>query len=300
MKYSNFKGLLVLFFAVFLINGKVFSQKNTSLRAFMQVGPSPKNAIPYGNNPKAGHYIQSGDAKIYYEVYGKGKPFVILHGGIFGSTYEMGRFIDSLSKKYKVIAVSTRGHGKSEMGTVEPSYEQKAIDVNAILTTETKDSATVLGFSDGAYTSYFLAAAFPAKVKKVIAIGAGEWKKGSRPFALNRKMAFGLDSLYWQQQISLMPDSSKLDNWFTTMNNYYNSFGVGKQLFEKIKCPVLLMAGELDQNAPLQTVLDAYHMMPKVQLGIIPNAPHPAFLVNFDAVWADIVPFIGFQKLNNN
>jgi hypothetical protein len=55
--------------------------------------------IPYGNNPKAVHFANAGDAKIYYEVYGKGEPFVLLHGGIFGATIEMAQWIDSLSKQ---------------------------------------------------------------------------------------------------------------------------------------------------------------------------------------------------------
>jgi len=258
----------------------------------MQSEPSPENAIQYGNNKKAGHYIQSDSTKIYYEVYGKGKPFVVLHGGVFGSTYEMGRLIDSLSKSYKVIAVSTRGHGKSEMGSGEPSYEQKAKDVNTIIEAETKDSVMVLGFSDGGYTGYYLAGLFPAKVKKLITIGAGEWKAGSRTFNITKQMAYGLDSLYWVQQSKLMPAPEKIDQWFASINKYYNSLSVSKPEFEKVHCPVLLLAGELDQNAALPTVIEAYHMIPKPQLGIIPNAPHPAFQTNFDAVWADIVPFI--------
>ena len=43
-----------------------------------------QTTIPYGNNPQAGHYYNVGDAKIYYELYGKGKPIVLLHGGLFG------------------------------------------------------------------------------------------------------------------------------------------------------------------------------------------------------------------------
>ena len=127
-----------------------FSQQQglKQLRYFMQSAPASAYAIQYGNNPKAGHYVNAGDAKIYYEVYGKGKPIVILHGGIFGSTYEMAQFIDSLSKKYKVIAVSTRGHGKSELGTEPITYEQKANDVMAVINAVTKDSVIVLGFSD--------------------------------------------------------------------------------------------------------------------------------------------------------
>jgi pimeloyl-ACP methyl ester carboxylesterase len=52
------------------------------------------------------------------------------------------------------------------------------------------------------------------------------------------------------------------------------------------------MAGELDQNAPLETVIAAYRLISHAQLSIIPNAPHPAFLVNFPAVWACITPFL--------
>lgn len=52
------------------------------------------------------------------------------------------------------------------------------------------------------------------------------------------------------------------------------------------------MSGELDQNAPLKSVLAAYEMIPHAQLSIIPNAPHPVFLANFQAVWASVVPFL--------
>lgn len=84
------------------------------MRHFMQATPSPANAIPYGNNPKAGHYVQAGYARIYYEVDGQGKPVLVLHGGGVGSTYEMTQFIDSLSKTYQVIAISTRStHGEA-------------------------------------------------------------------------------------------------------------------------------------------------------------------------------------------
>ena len=39
----------------------------------------------------------------------------------------MGEFIDRLSQNHEVIAISTRGHGKSEVGSVAPTYTQKAI-----------------------------------------------------------------------------------------------------------------------------------------------------------------------------
>ena len=89
-----------------------------------------------------------------------------------------------------------------------------------------------------------------------------------------------------------MPEVNRFEEWLVSMNSFYNSLIVSKETFSAIKCPVMVMAGELDQNAPLKTIIAAYEMIPNAQLNIIPNAPHPVFLVNFPAVWASISPFI--------
>lgn len=191
-----------------------------------------------------------------------------------------------------MVAVSTRGHGKSGMGKYLPTYARKAEDVNAVIDAVTKDSVTVLGFSDGAYTGYYLAALFPAKIKRLIAIGAGEWKKGFRNFNNSRQGLFGLDSVYFKQQLKLMPEPQRFDEWLITLNKVYNSTKVGQKTLGSINCQVLVMAGELDQNAPLKTVIAAYEMIPRAQLSIIPNASHPVFLINFPAVWASMAPFL--------
>ena len=92
--------------------------------------------------------------------------------------------------------------------------------------------------------------------------------------------------------MALRPEPKRIDEWFATLNNYYNNLNLDQTIFEQIKCPVLLLAGEKDQNAPLDTVISAYRMIPKAQLATIPNAPHPVFLANFETVWADIIPFL--------
>lgn len=300
IKYENYIVASMVFLHVLLGVSKVslgqvtFSQQGTieKLRYFMQSPGMPASTIPYGNNSSAGRYVRSDDARIYYEVYGKGKPFVVLHGGVVGSPYEMGQFIDSLSKRYLVIAISTRGHGKSEMGSGTPTYEKKAEDVVAVISAVTKDSVTVLGFSDGAYTGYFLAALYPEKVKNLIAIGAGEWNKGFRTFNNARAALFGADSLYFSQQLKLRPEPKRFDDWLSGLNDYYNSISIGKETLGKIQCPVLVMAGERDGNAPLKTVIAAYEMLPQAQLSIIPGASHPVFLINFPAVWTSVTPFL--------
>lgn len=251
------------------------------------------NSIPYGDNLEAGKYVQAEDAKIYYEVYGKGQPIVILHGGGLGSTIEMAEFIDSLKSKYQVIAVSTRGHGKSEIGSKPMTYEQKANDIMAVIRAVTNEPVTVLGFSDGAYTGYKLASMYPKTVKKLIAIGAGEQVPGLRKVVMDADAAIKMDTLYWKQQLALMPEPQRLKEFWKNMETFYNSMSASKELFNSIKCPVLLVAGELDRNAPLPTVINAYNMIPNSQLCIVPNAGHVFFVENFLGVWSGVFRFLG-------
>ncbi len=281
--------ILSILFILFACSN-IFAQQ--SLRRVFQP-ENIINEIPYGANPEAGHYVQSDDAKIYYEVYGKGQPVVILHGGIFGSTIEMAEFIDSLKVDYQVIAISTRGHGKSEIGTKPITYEQKAKDVMAVVDKITKNKVILLGFSDGAYTGYKVASMYPDRISKLIAIGAGEQKPGLRKVVFNTtEEAFKMDSAYWKQQLSLMPQPERLQEFWNDMAHFYNSMVASKDLLMSIECPVLVMAGEKDMNAPLPTVINAYNMIPNCQLSIVPNCGHTVFLDNFAAVWASILPFI--------
>lgn len=266
-----------------------------ALRYFGQQENSYISSIAYGNNRQAGHYQNVGDTQIYYEIYGSGKPVVVLHGGLVGSIAEMGQFIDKLSPNYQVIAVSTRGHGKSGIGSLTPSYSQKAKDLNAVLG-QVKEPVTLLGFSDGAYTAYQFALDYPEKVSKIIAIGAGTWKKGFRHFGGSFTDFSKLDTNYWQQQQGIRPEPARMNEWYQKNIMYFNQLEVSAESLSKITQPVLVLAGEKDQNAPLDTIISAYKAIPNAQLAIIPNAPHPVFQVNFPAVWENIEPFLKHDK----
>ncbi|OHT09154.1 alpha/beta hydrolase fold containing protein [Tritrichomonas foetus] len=262
------------------------------LRYFLQSPNSKSSTTQYGNNAEVGKYVQVEDAQIYYEVYGKGKPFVVLHGGGVGCAYEMGCFVDKLIEKYQVCLISTRGHGKSEIGTKEYTYEMKATDVCAVIEEFTKESVIVLGFSDGAYTGYKLASMYPDRVERLIAIGAGELIPGLRKVMMNYDEFYRQDPDYINQQLSLMPKPDRLREFWKTYSDFWNKVTVSKELFFSIKCPVLLICGELDGNAPLDTVLATYRMIRKCNLSVIPNAGHVCFIDNFPAVWAAIEPFL--------
>jgi pimeloyl-ACP methyl ester carboxylesterase len=283
--YKNTFTLLI----VMITSTYPFAQKPL-IRAFQP--PHVVNKIPYGNNPKFGKYVQAKDAKIYYEVYGKGLTIVVLHGGLFGSTVEMADFIDKLKLKYQVIAISLRGHGKSELGTEPVSLEQRANDAMAVINAVTNDSVIVLGFSDGGYSSYKLGAMYPERVKKMIVIGAGEIRPGLREFKFTAKQAMALDKPFFDQQLKLMPEPNRIEDMFAGVANCYNNVTVSKDLLSSIKCPVLVMAGDHDDGNPVERVVSAARFIPKHQISIIPNTTHECFTENFKAAWASIEPFL--------
>lgn len=282
----NYNSILCLF----LLLISFYSNAQQNLRRAFQPA-NVVNKIPYGNNTSVGNYVQTPDAKIYYEVYGAGQPIVVLHGGILGSTIEMADFIDSLKKNFQVIAISTRGHGKSDIGSLPITYEKKANDIIAVINAVSKEKAIILGFSDGAYTAYKVASMYPERIKKMIVIGAGEQIPGLRTINFNHEQLLS-DKAYWVQQKALMPQPERLEEFWTGMQTFYNGMTASKELFASIKCPVLVLSGELDRNAPLPTVINAYNMIPKAQLSIIPNTGHVCFAENFPAVWTSIAPFL--------
>lgn len=284
--FSKFISIITI---VILSISNLYGQQ-TLRRAFQPA--NVVNKIPYGNNPQAGHYVQTEDAKIYYEVYGKGQPIVLLHGGLFGSTIEFADFIDQLKGQYQVIAISTRGHGKSELGTEPLTLEQRANDAMTVINAVTKDSVIVLGFSDGGYSAYKLGAMYPARVKKMIVIGAGEIRPGLREFKFTAKMAMEMDKPFWEQQLKLMPEPNRVEDLFTQVANCYNNVTVSKELLSTIKCPVLVMAGDNDGGNPVERVVSAARFIPNHQISIIPNTGHGCHNENFPATWASILPFL--------
>jgi pimeloyl-ACP methyl ester carboxylesterase len=266
------------------------TQSGKPLRyVFQKTTPSE---IPYGNNPKAGRYANAGDAKIYYEIYGKGEPIVLLHGGVFGATIEMAQLIDSLSMTNQVIAISTRGHGNSEIGTEPMTYEQRANDVYAVVRDATKEKIMLLGFSDGAFAGFKYAGMYPQTIKKFIAVGATELYPGMRKFQFSKEMAFEADREYFEQQLSLMPEPNRWEGFGTGLMKFYSGLTVDKSVFEKIQCPVLLISGDRDDGCPVQNVINTYKMIPNCKLGIVPNGPHTVIQTNFDVVWVMVEPFI--------
>ena len=72
--------------------------------------------------------VEVGGAKIFYALYGKGDPVVLLHGGL-GNSAHFGFQLPVLVDRFQVIAIDSRGQGRSTKGKAAITYDQMAADV---------------------------------------------------------------------------------------------------------------------------------------------------------------------------
>ena len=245
-------------------------------------GQSASEKIPYGNNPAAGHYLQVDDAKIYYETYGSGgTTLVLLHGGLYGYIEEFGELIGELSKHRRVIAIATRGHGKSELGTKPFSYTLFANDAVAVMHQETTGKVDVLGFSDGAVTSYTLTAAHPELVQRLVAIGGprklADWTPSAQQELKNAKPGdVERDSpQFVAERKKLMPAPDKWQEFVERLNAMWSGpIYVTDEQIRSVKLPTLIVAGDHDPYNQIPKFVELYQLLPNGELAIIPGCGH--------------------------
>jgi pimeloyl-ACP methyl ester carboxylesterase len=250
-------------------------------------------SIPYGNNPATGHYFNVGDAKMYYEVYGQGQPLVMLHGGVYGYIDEFEYLIPKLAEHYQVICIATRGHGKSEIGTLPFTYRNRAEDAYKVIRSITKDSVTIVGFSEGGFTGLELAVLHPELVKRLVAMGVGNYPVDhSKDTHYTPEDLMKQDSAFFAGRLKLMPEPGRWREFLNKSNDLYNNDQMGVESFGRIKCPVLVMAGERDSYNHLDNVLICARAIPDHQLSIIPGCDHVILYCNFPAAWEAMKPFV--------
>ena len=106
--------------------------------------------------------------KMYYEIYGQGKPLVLIHGG--GSTIQTNfeKIIPLLAKNRQVIALELQAHGRTNDRNADLTFEQDADDVAILLKNLNIDKADFLGFSNGGTTTLQIALRHPEIVHKMI------------------------------------------------------------------------------------------------------------------------------------
>ena len=226
-------------------------------------------AIAYGNNPAAGKtFVFNGD-RFYYETYGRGPPLLLIHGN-GESISEFKGQIGDFSRRHQVIAMDSRGQGKSELGKTALTYEEMAEDVNALLEHLRLDHVKVLGQSDGGIIGLLLTIHHPDKVGMLAVMGANLEPDAAYPWAVdgivrvrNRITA----------ELAHSTDPKPLQLQLQFLDLLGNQPHIPLADLKSIQVPTLVMAADRDVIRDDHT-LSIFHAIPKSQLAIFPGATH--------------------------
>jgi pimeloyl-ACP methyl ester carboxylesterase len=229
---------------------------------FATVIPNYAQRYSQGVTKPVGSYAKINGIKLYYEIHGAGKPLVFIHGN-GGSMADIGEHMEYFAKRYTVITIDSRGHGKSIDNKTELTYELMASDINALLEELRVDSAFIWGQSDGAILAIIIAMNYPEKVKKAVA------------FAANMVTdTIGLDatvfhSIEKKAKYSLNNKEKQLN---TLMWKHPN---IPAAKLQRITAEILIMSGDRDV-IPLSHTIDIFKNIPNSNLCIMPGATHNA------------------------
>lgn len=214
-------------FAVTFLSAQIFAQKDT---------------IPYGSNKSAGKFQKINGVNLYYEIYGKGEPLLLIHGngtGIKGWSSQIAHF----SKKYQVVAVDCRGRGQSELGTDSLTYLQQANDLSTLLKELKLKDVTVVGKSDGAIVGLLMAINYPEGLKQLVSYAANAEPNGLYPESVENIKITRLQA----EEMLAKGDTTKnwkLEQQKQRMMEFQPHITAGD--LQKIAVPVLVMSCDRD------------------------------------------------------
>ncbi|MDE6761721.1 MAG: alpha/beta hydrolase [Lachnospiraceae bacterium] len=201
------------------------------------------------------------DIALYYQEKGNKEPFILLHGNGENGSYFKNQ-IDYFSDRYRVIALDTRGHGKSPRGNAPFTIEQFSCDLYDFMESLEISNAVILGFSDGANIAMKFAIKYPNRVKALILNGGNLNPKGVKratqiPIEIGYKIA--------RRFASKSTDAKKNAEMLGLMVNEPN---IELNELSKITAPTLVICGRSDMIKESHTKEIAENI-PNAKLSII-------------------------------
>ena len=231
--------------------------------------PTAPDSVAYGSNPAAGHYLPVRGGRLYYERYGRGTPLVLLHGNgqsIAAFRYQLGE----LSRHHDVIALDSRAQGRSQdFTTADFSYRLFADDVSQLLDSLHLPPVDILGWSDGGNTALELARGYPARVRRLVLMGANLFPG---PTALDPDLLALLGRQLREAELHPEPQSPHRARLIRLL---LREPQLTFAQMAAIPGPVLVMAGAHDVILEAQTRALA-RSLPRGELLILPGATHYA------------------------
>ncbi|KMQ68900.1 alpha/beta hydrolase [Chryseobacterium sp. FH2] len=232
-------------------------------------------------NPVEKGYRKANGIQIYYEIYGSGKPLVLIHGGGSSILFDYKEVILRLEAKFQLIGIDLQNHGMSEHRDIPETFEQDAHDVAVLLKELSIGRASFWGFSNGGNTVMQIAHLYPELVEKLIVASAFYKRNGMMGGFFEGMMEATLDSMPEPLKINFLnlnPDFSKLENMFDKDSKRMQTFeDWNEDVLKSIQSPVLFISGDKDVMKP-EHIVEMWRLVEDSQLMILP-ATHGSYMM---------------------
>jgi pimeloyl-ACP methyl ester carboxylesterase len=254
---------------------------------WLKLPPTP--ALP---TPARSDIAAVNGTKIFFAQFGAGEPVLLLHGGMGSSNY-FGHQIPTLARHFSVIAMDTRGHGRSPVTSAAFSYRLFADDVAALMDHLRIAKASLVGWSDGGVTGLQLAMSRPERVSRLFAFGANSTPDGLKPHGARSPVftAYAQRCQAEYPQLSPRPDKwTQLVDGLRAMWRSQPSFS--REQLARITAPTAVADGEYDEIIKREHTVAMSGQIPGARLVMLPRVSHFAMLqdpAQFNAALLDFL-----------
>jgi pimeloyl-ACP methyl ester carboxylesterase len=232
-------------------------------------------ATVFCQSSKKAEVVSLNGTNIYYEVYGKGEPLILLHGYTL-STKSWLSYISDYINDFEVYLIDLKGHGKSSPLTEKLSVTSAAKDVDALMKHLKLRNINAIGFSYGGNVLFQLALLDSGLIKSMISIGAcGNWNVKEHPDFLEYLSYKNIDNLKWMREFQTNEEQIKaLLDQFADYST--TSISINDKEFKRIQAKTLIVLGDQDNLNPIESAAFARKYLPESYLWILPNTGHGA------------------------
>jgi pimeloyl-ACP methyl ester carboxylesterase len=257
----------------------------------------PTPSLPLGTIDK---HLQIGSARIWYAEWGNvatGEAVLLLHGGLGNSNY-FGNLIPALvSRGYHVIAMDSRGQGRSTRSLQHITYHLMATDVIALLDALKIERVDLIGWSDGGNIGLDVAVDHPDRLRRLFVYGANS-NSSALIDGFQRAPAYAAYAQRVRQEYAaLAPVPSDWDAFNADIDKMWETLpNFTRQQLHSIRVPTTIADGQYDELFKPEHPRYIASAIPNARLVILPNEGHFAILQDPAVFNAAVLTFLAPSK----
>lgn len=239
----------------------------------------PTPSLPAGT---VGHRAMINGALLWYAEWGThngGVPVLLLHGGPANSNY-FGLLIPALVRHgYRVIAMDSRGQGRSGRSQGPITYHMMADDVIGLLDLLHVRQVSLVGWSDGGIIGLDLAIHHPGRLHRLFTFGANADASGVYENADKAPVLVEFEARAKKEYRELSPTPGDWNSFLAVMSHMWlTEPDFTAEQLRSIRVPTTIADGEYEKIIKPAHTRYLAATIPNAKLVLLPDVSHFAML----------------------